>query len=229
MNNQEIYSLENKKYKDIITSLPLFQGIEEKQLLTMLKCLTHSIQVYKKGATISISDVPVKTIGIVLEGCVQMVKEDLWGDKSILAFMHVGDIFGESFACGSQFISTVTFLSSKNSTILYLPFHHVMNQCNHACVFHHILIENMVKLIADKNVRLMKKAEIISQKTLRKRILTFLHIESQLQQSSHVYISMGRIELSEYLSTDRSALTRELNHMREEGIIDFDKHSMTLL
>lgn len=218
-----------QEYIHTMLALPLFQNISEQNLRSMLQCLTYSMQSYKKGETISISDAPVKTIGIVLQGCVHMVKEDIWGDKTILSFIHKGGIFGESFACGNSFISTVSFLSAQATTILYLPFHRVMHQCSNSCLFHHMLIENMVKMIADKNISLMKKAEIVSQKTLRKRILTFLHIESSLQQSSTITLSMGRVEMAEYLSTDRSALTRELNNMQEEGIIKFQKNTFTLL
>ena len=219
----------DEKYIAIMQSLPLFQNISKQDLVHLLKCLTYSIHTYKKGETISISDAPMKTIGIVLHGCVHMVKEDIWGDKTILAFIQKGQIFGETFACSSSFISTVSFLSAQVSTVLYLPFHRVMYQCSNSCLFHHMLIENMVKMIADKNVSLMKKAEIVSQKTLRKRILTFLHIESQLQKTSQLTLSMGRVEMAEYLSTDRSALTRELNHMQKEGLIKFHKNTFTLL
>ena len=219
----------DEEYISIMKSLPLFQNISKQDLTNLLKCLTYSTQTYKKGETISISDTPVKTIGIVLHGCIHMVKEDIWGDKTILALIQKGQIFGETFACGSNFISTVSFLSAQASTVLYLPFHRVMHQCSNSCLFHHMLIENMVKMIADKNVALMKKVEIISQKTLRKRILTFLHIESQHQQTSQITLSMGRIEMAEYLSTDRSALTRELNHMQKEGLIKFNKNTFTLL
>ncbi len=219
----------DEEYISIMQSLPLFQNISKQDLTNLLKCLTYSTQTYKKGETISISDTPVKTIGIVLHGCIHMVKEDIWGDKTILALIQKGQIFGETFACGSNFISTVSFLSAQASTVLYLPFHRVMHQCSNSCLFHHMLIENMVKMIADKNVALMKKVEIISQKTLRKRILTFLHIESQHQQTSQITLSMGRIEMAEYLSTDRSALTRELNHMQKEGLIKFNKNTFTLL
>lgn len=217
------------EYITTMQSLPLFQNMKKEDLMNLLKCLTYSIQTYKKGKTISISDEPVKTIGIVLHGCVHMVKEDIWGDKTILVFIEKGQIFGETFTCGSNYISAVSFLSAQNSTILYLPFHRVMHQCSNSCLFHHMLIENMVKMIADKNVALMKKAEIISQKTLRKRILTYLHIESINQHSNQITLSMGRVEMAEYLSTDRSALTRELNHMQKDGLIKFHKNTFTLL
>ena len=40
---------------------------------------------------------------------------------------------------------------------------------------------------------------------------------------------MGRSELAEYLCADRSAMTRELSKLREEGILAFDKRTFTLL
>ncbi len=40
---------------------------------------------------------------------------------------------------------------------------------------------------------------------------------------------LGRIQLAEYLSADVSALTRELNCMKEEGLIDFEKNTFRIM
>ena len=42
-------------------------------------------------------------------------------------------------------------------------------------------------------------------------------------------IPLGRVELASYLNVDRSALTRELNNMKEDGIIDFSRNTFRLL
>ncbi|MBR2008655.1 MAG: winged helix-turn-helix domain-containing protein, partial [Peptococcaceae bacterium] len=95
--------------------------------------------------------------------------------------------------------------------------------------FHHRLIENLVQLIADKNLALMKKVEVVTKKTLREKILAYLSQQAQLQSSEYFEIPLGRLELAEYLCADRSALTRELNAMRLDGIIDYDKNVFRLL
>jgi len=105
----------------------------------------------------------------------------------------------------------------------------VMHSCTMACMFHHQLIENMVHIIANKNRDLMRKVEVISKKTLREKILAYLSIQAQLQDSRYFEIPLGRVELAEYLCADRSALTRELAKMKAEGLIDYDKNCFRIL
>ncbi|GAA0695294.1 Crp/Fnr family transcriptional regulator [Clostridium cadaveris] len=218
-----------KDYIDNISGLSLFSGIETKDLSPMLKCLGSYVRNYKKGEFIFLSNEPIQSVGIILQGTIHMVKEDIWGNKTILVFMKKGDIFGETFACGNQLNSAVTFYSSTNSEILYMPFYKIIHSCNMSCMFHHRLIENMVKLIAQKNSQLMQKVEIASKKTLREKILTYMSLQSQLYQSYYFEIPLGRLELADYLCADRSALTRELNNMKKDKIIDFEKNYFHLL
>ena len=86
----------------------------------------------------------------------------------------------------------------------------------------------MLRLLSEKNQRLMDKVAIISQRTLRDKILAYLRTEADYQQSRRFTIPLGRVELSEYLGVNRSALTRELAQMREEVLIDFEKNTFIL-
>ena len=76
--------------------------------------------------------------------------------------------------------------------------------------FPEIVKENIRPAICD-----YEEAQILSQ-------------EAQKQESKYFEIPLGRIELADYLCTDRSALTRELGKMRQEGLIDYDKNLFRL-
>ena len=142
---------------------------------------------------------------------------------------HKGELFGETFACGEDTMSTVTFTVSEDADILFIPFCRVMHSCTNACSHHQQLIENMVRILAGKNRDLIRKVEIVSKRTIREKILSYLSLQSQAQDSPYFEIPFGRIELAEYLCVDRSALTRELAKMKEEGIIDYDRNCFRLL
>jgi CRP-like cAMP-binding protein len=215
-------------FEEIVGS-PLFSGIESGDLRTMLKCLGGFVRDYKKGEYISVESESVKNIGVILDGSVQMIKEDIWGGKSILAVMERHQLFGETFACGTDTVSAVTFCASADTRVLFLPFYRVLHTCSNSCAFHNKLIENMVTLIANKNRSLMEKLDAMSKKNLREKILTYLSIQSQHQGGRYFEIPLGRIELADYLCTDRSALTRELSSMRDDGLIDFDRNTFRLL
>ena len=89
-------------------------------------------------------------------------------------------------------------------------------------------LENMVHIIANKNRDLMRKVEVVSKRSIREKLLTYLSIQAQAQDSRYVEIPLGRVELAEYLCVDRSALTRELAKMKAEGLIDYDRNCFRL-
>lgn len=208
---------------------PLFTDIQSADLTAMLGCIGYHIGIFKKGEIIIFEEENIKHIGIVRSGAVDMIKEDLWGNKTMLVRMRKNELFGETFACGEDNLSLVTFIVSEDAEILFIPFHRVMHSCTMACAFHHKLIENMVRIIANKNRDLMRKVEVISKRTLREKILAYLSIQAQIQGTQYFEIPFGRVELAEYLCADRSALTRELAKMKEDVLIDYDKNCFRIL
>ena len=217
--------------KDILPEVnsPLFAGVDPEDRKIMLGCIGYHIGTFKKGDIVAFEEENIKHIGIIISGAVDMVKEDLWGNKTMLVRMRKDELFGETFACGSDNLSVVTFLVSEDARILFMPFDRVMHSCTMACVFHHRLIENMVAIIANKNRDLMRKVEVVSKRSIREKLLAYLSIQAQTQNSRYFEIPLGRVELAEYLCVDRSALTRELVKMKADGLIDYDKNCFRIL
>lgn len=208
---------------------PLFDGINTEERKAVLCCIGYHIGTFRKGDIVAFEEENMKHIGIILSGSVDMVKEDLWGNKTMLVRMRKDELFGETFACGEDNLSLVTFMVSGDAKILFMPFDRVMRSCTMACAFHHRLIENMVRIIAEKNRDLMRKVEVVSKRTIREKLLTYLSIQAQIQKSRYFKLPLGRVELAEYLCVDRSALTREMVKMKDDGLIDYDKNCFRLL
>lgn len=217
--------------KDILSKVhsPLFDGINPEDRIAMLGCIGYHIGTFRKGDIVAFEEENIKHIGLVLSGAVDMVKEDLWGNKTLLVRAGRDEVFGETFACGSDNLSAATFLVSEDAKILFIPFNRVMHNCTMSCEFHHRLIENMVRIIANKNRDLVRKVEIISKRTIREKLLAYLSIQTQLQNTRYLQIPLGRVELAEYLCVDRSALTRELVKMKDDGLIDYDQNCFRIL
>lgn len=208
---------------------PLFAGIESEDMEGMLGCIGYHVREFQKGEIIAFEAETINHVGVVLEGAVDMIKEDVWGNRTMLLRSYPEDVFGETFACGEDSLSVVTFTASQDSKVLFLSFCRVMHTCTHACVFHQTLIENMVRIIARKNRELMRKVEVVSKKSLREKILAYLSIQSQTQGANRFEVPLGRVEWAEYLCADRSALTRELAKMKDEGLIDYHRNNFEIL
>ena len=171
---------------------PLFAGIDAGDLELMLGCIGYHIGTYRKGEIIAFEEENINHVGVVLTGAVDMIKEDIWGNRTMLVRSYPEDIFGETFACGEDTLSVVTFVAAEDTKVLFLSFCRVMHTCTHACRFHQTLVENMVRLIARKNRELMRKIEVVSKKSLREKILAYLSIQAQSQgkrriSANHLY------------------------------------------
>lgn len=218
-----------RDYIDQICKMPIFQGIQKSELDNMLSCLNSYTRSFQKGEYILLADEPVPCVGVVLTGAVQLIKEDIWGNRAILAITHSGGLFGETFVCSSTASTSISFWAASDTDVLFLPFERVLHTCSMACVFHHRLIENMMIMVAQKNMQLMEKIDITSKKTLREKILTYLSLLAQHNGGPYVEAPLGRVELADYLCANRSALTRELSSMKRDGLLDYDKNTFHLL
>jgi len=216
--------------KEILSKVrsSLFDGISPEERIAMLGCIGYYVANFEKGDIVAFEEQRIRHVGLVLRGSVDMIKEDVWGNKTLLLRMGQDQIFGETFACGTQNLSLVTFQVSQEADILFISFDRVMHSCSNACEFHHRLIENMVRLIADKNHDLLRKVEVISKRTIREKLLTYLSLQAQQQTSRYFEIPLRRGELAEYLCVDRSAMTRELVKMKDEGILDYHRNCFRL-
>lgn len=213
---------------DFLRKLPLFKGIAREEFGALFACVNARRERYKKGDFIWIGGNETRSIGVILAGKVQIIKEDVFGNRTILNLLETGAVFGESFACGGIYTLTVSVLAATNCEILFLSFDRVMQMCKTACGYHNTLIRNMVEMLAQKNTRLMEKLEVTTKHSIREKMLTFLSQLVQEQGRKTVTSPMGRVDLADFLGVDRSALTRELNHMREMGLITFHKNEYTL-
>jgi len=210
-------------------SVPLFDGIGPRDLSAMLNCLGAFRRSVPKGTFLLLGEEEIRCVGVVLSGQVNMVKNDLAGNSAILAVMKPRELFGETFACGVRQAATVSFQAPCPSEVLFLPFSRVISQCSNSCAFHHRLIENMMRLLAEKNMQFIERAGITAQKTLREKIMTYLSFQSREQGGGYIVSPLGKREMADYLCADRTALSRELSRMKAEGLIDFDKNTYRIL
>ena len=107
---------------DKLSSLAIFSGINPENIPEMLKCLKVFFKDYKKNELIVLESDEIKNIGIILSGTVHMIKIDKNGEQTILVALKKGELFGESFSCGSHLTACVSFISATDCTIFFCHF-----------------------------------------------------------------------------------------------------------
>ena len=218
-----------KMYTPNYLEIPLFQGLDMEEINEVLQKFHGLIKHFPKSDYIYLAGDCVENLCVVLEGTVQMIKEDIWGEKAIIANLGAGSVFAENFLGRLGDRSVVSYFVASDSEVLMLPLGRMLFDSNTNSKASQRLMCNIVSILADNNTRLIEKTEILCKKTLRSKILAYMEQEARNNGSRSFTIPFNRTDLANYLDADRSALTRELARMKEEGLIDFTKNSFELL
>ena len=217
-----------EKYFSVLERCDLFTGITREDLPGMLGCLGAAVATIPKGSAVFSEGEPARYVGIVLEGAVQIVQDDYYGNRSILAQASPGELIGESFACAGVASLPVSILATEDCKILRIDCCRITRSCSNACEFHNQLILNLLQVVAAKNLTFHKKLEITSKRTTREKLMAYLLWQAKLQKADRFTIPFDRQGLADYLGVERSAMSAELSKLRKDGIIDFDRSSFVL-
>ena len=151
----------------IFEEAAIFRGITKEDARQMLNCLNPVEKTYKKDEIIYHAGDEVTSMGVVLSGSVFIENDDIWGNHSILDRAGRGEIFAETYAAIPGQKLMVNVVVAEEARILFLDVGRILKVCSNSCVFHHTLIENLLKLSAEKNLRLSKRIFHISSKSIR--------------------------------------------------------------
>ncbi len=218
-----------KKYLEILKKCPLFFGIEDDHLLKMLTCLGARIMAFDKKYTILNEGNPARYIGIILSGSAQVIRMDYYGNRSILTEVGPSELFAEAFACAEMEAVPVSVIANEPGEVMLIDCGHILHTCSNNCGFHQLLIFNLMKDLATKTLVFHQKLEIISRRTTRDKLLTYLDFEAKRAGSPRFEIPFDRQELADYLEVDRSGLSAEIGKLRKEGILKSRKNQFELL
>lgn len=218
-----------EKIANALQQNELFGGMEESEISAMLACLGYVTKKIPKNDMVWNAGDAVDCFGIVLEGQVHVIREDYFGKRSIVAAIGQGGIFGEAFVCAGVKEVPVAVEAERDSEVLFLNVDKVLTLCGNACVFHSTLIRRLVRMLARKNILLNEKTDFLSRRTTREKLVAYLLAQYERQKTNPFLIDLNRGEMADYLSVDRSAMSRELSRLRGEGTLDYWKNSFKLL
>ena len=120
------------------------------------------------------------------------------------------------------------FIATTNCEILIFSKSVALKPCENNCRRHRVFISNLVKLLAKKNLELCERINLMTQKTTKEKILSYLQSVAKKSGSSYFEIPYNRQELADYLSVERSALSFQLSILKQKGILDYNKNHFSL-
>lgn len=218
---------ELNKYGKALNSCALFKGMELSEIGQCLSCSNSRVKTYGKGALIFSEGDRPEYLMILLSGEVLVGKEYMDSRRTVIAdFQNPGEMFGEVLLFLDKEQYEYFAETARETELLLMPKNFTFQSCGNACEWHQKLIHNMISVFAKKAYFLNRRLQIMSCSTLRQKIAKTLLTHNADHPGQP--FSMSQTDLSEFLNAARPSVSRELNHMKEEGLIHMEKRKITV-
>ena len=212
-----------------MTKSKLFSGFSLEECVSLEKILKPVERTFVKGEVIYLEGEPIISAGIIIEGRVIGEKFYQDGKSHLVHSFNAGETLGLETICSSKGDCPVTFTASEKTQVLLFAYFKMMCSDLVPPMQQLILQDNMIRILADQNIKSMYKLEVLSKRSLRNRIFVFLKILEGKLGTSTFSIGMNREQFAQYLCVNRSALSHELAAMQRDGLITFNKDQFTVI
>lgn len=196
----------------------LFENISDKNILKLKRILKATTTKYGKGINILSNVNRNNYITLIDEGSVQLIHNDYNGNQTIVQELKKGDLY--TFLTKETVLDDLTCITKEETQITYIEIEEITNDEIIKSDFYIIFIKNLIQILNDQLTNKNSRIELLTQRTTRDKILAYFKLEAQKRGTNKYILPMSYTDLAAYLSVDRSAMTREIKYLKEEGFIE---------
>ena len=208
---------------------PLFSDISYESYLAMYHCFHAISKTFRPEETVCDFSAGFDQVGIIEHGEAVLIRIDENGVETVMETLGPGSVFGRTLVFSGSHTDTLEVISRTRCDVLFFDYAHLLRRCERACDHHSILVQNMLRLMADKARSLSERVDILSRRSIREKLLCFFHQQSVRAGSPSFRIPFSLSMLADYIATDRSAMMREMKKLRDEGVLSSDGRQIRLL
>ncbi len=211
-----------------MTDSPLLEGVSPQECQAMRACLGVYEQYFRPGDIVYDLGGGRNMLGVLTDGAAVIERVDGKGERTILEHLEPGGVFGEMMMFRSAVDNSVVVRCAAPCCVSFLRSEAVLRRCEHACECHSRLVENLFRLVTDKATSLSERVEVLSRRSIREKLLRYFELQAAKNAGGTFFLPFSLSALADYISTDRSAMMRELKKMRQEMLVTVSGRRITL-
>lgn len=204
-----------------MSKLSIFNNMTDLEINEVLKSLGARNISFKKEHIIISNLFENDLIGIITSGTAAIIKYDYLGNRYILDNLEYDSMFGKPFLYMDKDASIV---ATTDCEVLFLDYEKLIENR----LYFEIINININKIITSKIGELYERVEILSKRTIKEKLMCYFNMLAKKKNKKTFVLPITYIELADYLSVDRSAMTREIKKLKDSKIINTDGKKITI-
>ncbi|PKM57572.1 MAG: Crp/Fnr family transcriptional regulator [Firmicutes bacterium HGW-Firmicutes-3] len=203
----------------------LLKPIPNEYIKSCLNHQTMKITTYSKDQVIHFEGDISTNAELILSGQVVVERIDESGNLMTITSLLTDDILGGNLVFSKNPYYPMTVTAKIDTTLLVIQKELLFNLCSNNSTF----LRHYLEYISDHTLLLGDKIKHYVNRTIRESIIAYLKNEYKLHNSNTILLSSSKKALAERIGVQRTSLSRELQKMKNEGLIEYDATSITIL
>ena len=209
----------------ILEHVDLFKDLSFQNIEDLITNNSFNIKTYKKNSVIYFQNEKCSTLDVVSKGIISVQGVDDKGNYISISDFNMGDVIGGNLLFSHKNFYPMMVLAKTDATILHIKKDLILKLCQSNTNF----LINFLQTLSDKTLILTDRIKTLSFKSIRQCIIDYLIYEKYVQKSNVIELTLTKKQLAEKFGVQRPSLSRELNKMRKEGLIEYDAYSIKIL
>jgi CRP-like cAMP-binding protein len=214
--------------EEIISKLgknEFFKDLSSDGIASLMSKISYSSQLYCKGEIIANEEDECNSLGLVLDGVVEIQRIYLSGKQINVKRLSVGDVFGEALIFSSKSSYPATVMAFSDCKILYINKVDILK----LCTINEIVLRNFMAALSNKIFILNSKIKTIAFKSIKHKVINFILEQGKMQKSKIIKLKESKEDIAAAMGIPRPSLSRELMNLRDLDYIEFDRNIIKII
>ena len=204
-----------------------FEELSKLQINKLFDLLGAHFYTFNKNQEILPTIKNNNIIGIIMDGSAEIINIEYNGNAILIEELAKDSIFGTNISGTNN--ENYQIIAKQDTLVAIIDYDKLINPNNLKHNFFNIFFRNLFEIINMKSKEKNERIRVLEKKQIREKLLEYFNIKHKKSFSNYFYLPFSFKDLADYLAVNRSAMFRELKHLKEEGFIEIHNRKITLL
>ena len=205
-----------------------FDGLTKSQINKLLDLLGVHVYKFNKNQEILPTIKNENIVGIILEGYAQILNIEYNGNEIVIDNLYKYSVFGTNISLTNS--ENYQIIAKQDTDVLVIDYDKLINPQNLNHNYFNIFFRNLFHIINIKMKEKNERIKVLEKKQIREKLLEYFEMEYKKGHlNNNIFLPFSFKDLADYLAINRSAMFRELKHLKEEKLIEVKNRRVTLL
>ena len=205
-----------------------FEGLTKSQINKLFDLLGVHVYKFNKNQEILPTIKNENIVGIILEGYAQILNIEYNGNEIVIDNLYKDSVFGTNISLTNS--ENYQIIAKQDTDVLVIDYDKLINPQNLNPNYFNIFFRNLFDIINIKMKEKNERIKVLEKKQIREKLLEYFEMEYKKGHlNNNIFLSFSFKDLADYLAINRSAMFRELKHLKEEKLIEVKNRRVTLL